>query len=137
MLQAAEAAEVRSSKSCSKTANCSPFLETEGGRPPKEEENSKNVSMTVVFSTKAAVVAAAAIEDAAVAVSLDGGVEMAFPPLLEPFVFLLALEVVVDSAADESVVDESAADVDESAADVEDAATDAAADVAPGLSTAD
>jgi len=49
--QAAPQARVMSSKSCSRTKNWSPFLETEGGRPPRPKLNSKNDSITVTFLT--------------------------------------------------------------------------------------
>ena len=41
--QAAPAADERSANSCSKQMNVSPFLLTDGGRPPRELTNSKNV----------------------------------------------------------------------------------------------
>lgn len=49
--QAAPQAMVMSSKSCSRTKNWLPFLETEGGRPPRAKVNSKNDSTTVTFLT--------------------------------------------------------------------------------------
>lgn len=49
---AAEAAELRSSKSSSKMANWLPFLETEGQSPPRARANSKKVSMITTFLTK-------------------------------------------------------------------------------------
>lgn len=49
--QAEPQARVISSNNSSKTRNWFPCLETDGGRPPRERVNSKNVSMTVTFWT--------------------------------------------------------------------------------------
>jgi hypothetical protein len=97
--QAAPHASVISSNSCSKTKKESPFLETEGGSPPRERENSKNDSTTVTFWTTAVEIVWAA-DEALVAEFPLATEEIAFPPLF-PFPFfavVVDLEVVVVSA---------------------------------------